>query len=101
MMGLSPLQTLSVELAIASKTLSDQFRGDGVELNSPLAVNHLASGEADNARRTILSIATRLQTMLAEPVEFIRHLANQVCHIRTCSGATNSDDTHRINFSHV
>ena len=74
----SQLETLSNELAIAAKTFSDHCRSD--DAARPHLVN--APGEADRARRNILTIATRLQTLLAEPAEFIQHLASQVCRTR-------------------
>ena len=75
----SQLETWSNDLAIAAKTLSDHCRGDGTALTPHLATTNVAPSEADRARRNILTIATRLQTLLAEPAEFIQHLASQVC----------------------
>ena len=76
------LKTWSNDLAIAAKTLSDHCWGDGTVSTPHLAITNVAPGEADRARRNILTIATRLQTLLAEPAEFIQHLASQVCRTR-------------------
>ncbi|KAF2178409.1 hypothetical protein K469DRAFT_754497 [Zopfia rhizophila CBS 207.26] len=71
------LETWANDLAIAAKTLSDHCPGDGTASTPNLAITNVAPGKADRARRNILSIANRLQTQLAEPVEFIQHLASQ------------------------
>ncbi|KAL9066490.1 MAG: hypothetical protein Q9161_007553 [Pseudevernia consocians] len=73
----SQLETWSNDLAIAAKTLSDHCRADSSASTPYPAFTNDAPDEADGARRNILTIATRLQTLLAEPAEFIRHLASQ------------------------
>ena len=77
MSSLSQLETWSNDLAIAAKTLSEVSGAAG---SAPTP--HLASCEADRARRNILTIATRFQTQLAEPADLIKNLANQVCRTR-------------------
>lgn len=101
MTSLSQLETWSNDLAIAVKTLNDHCRGDGTASTPHLAITNVAPGEADRARRNILTIATRLQTLLAEPAEFIQHLARQVCHTRNFSVETRLNGVHRTNSSHV
>ena len=76
----SQLETWSNDLAIATKTLSDHCRANGTASTLDAAFTNVAPGEVDRARRNILTIATRLQTLLAKPAEFIQHLASQVCH---------------------
>ena len=95
----SQLETWSNDLAIAARTLSDHW-GDGTVSTPHLAITNIAPGEADRARRNILTIATRLQT-LAEPAEFIQHLASQVCRTRNFSVETRLNGVHRINSSHA
>ena len=97
----SQLKTWGNDLAIAAKTLSDHCRADGTASTPHLAITSVAPGEANRARRNILTIATRLQTLLAEPAEFIQHLASQVCHTRNFSVETRLNGVHRTNSSQV
>ena len=80
--ALIQLVTWSNELAIAVKTLGDHCPGHSTTLRPHLTIINTAPSEADRTRRNILSIATRLQKLLAEPAEFIQHLASQVCCTR-------------------
>lgn len=82
MSSLSQLETWSNALAIAAKTLSEVSEAAGSAPAPHLAINNVASCEADRARRNILTIATRFQTQLAEPADLIKNLANQVCRTR-------------------
>lgn len=76
-MSSSQLETWSNELAVAARTLGDHYQADGTSSTPQLVITNVEPCEADRARRKILTIATRLQTLLAEPAEFIRHLASQ------------------------
>ncbi|KAL8830461.1 MAG: hypothetical protein Q9191_001423 [Dirinaria sp. TL-2023a] len=73
----SQLETWTSDLAVAAKTLDDHYRGDGTASPSHSAITNVSPFEADRARRNILAITTRLQTLLAEPAEFIQQLASQ------------------------
>ena len=78
----SQLEAWSNDLATAIKSLTDHPHGQGTASTPHLAIPNSASDETDRARRNILTIATRLQTLLVEPAEFIQHLAGKVCRTR-------------------
>lgn len=75
----SQLQTYTSELAAATKVLADHYQDASVGSIPHLAVPASASCEMHRARREVLAIASRLQTLLFEPADFIQHLASQVC----------------------
>lgn len=85
----SQLEIWSNDLAIAVKSLSDHCHVNGTASTPHLAITNGAPGEADRARRNILTITTHLQALLAEPVEFIQHLAGKVRRTRTLERARN------------
>ena len=94
----SQLETWSNDLAIAVKSLGDHYRAHGTTSTPHLAITN---AEADRARRDILTIATRLQTLLADPADFIQHLAGKVCPTRHLSLETCLNHVHRTKSSHV
>ncbi|KAF2272828.1 O-methyltransferase family protein [Westerdykella ornata] len=67
---LNQIATWTNDLAIAVKALGDQ----GYDHN----LDQLADAESYRARRSILSIATRIKTHLAEPTDFVQQLATQI-----------------------
>lgn len=97
----SQLETWTSDLAVAAKTLDDHYRGDGTASPSHSAITNVSPFEADRARRNILAITTRLQTLLAEPAEFIQQLASQVCPMGKFSEGQYLNGVHRTNSSHV
>ena len=74
MTSLSQLETLIT----AAKTLANHCRDANVGSTPHLAVPTDAPCETHRARRDALAIIGQLQTLLAEPVDFIQHLASQV-----------------------
>ena len=81
------LETWGNDLSMAIKCLSDHLHGQGTASAPHLAILNGVSDEADRARRIILTIATRLQTVLAEPAEIIQDLASKVCRTRPPSSS--------------
>ena len=81
--SLSQLETYTHDLVSASKTLANHCRDVGVSSMRHLAVPTNAPVEAHRSRRNFLAILARLQTLLAEPADFIQHLASQVCGFLT------------------
>ncbi|KAF7514171.1 hypothetical protein GJ744_004496 [Endocarpon pusillum] len=77
MTTLSQLETYANDLTVAAKTLADRYRDVGVGSTPQVAVPSDASSQVHRARRDVLAIVGRLQTLLAEPAEFIQHLASQ------------------------
>ena len=82
MTSLSQLETYTNDLNIAAKTLASHCRDDGVGSSPHLAILDDAPREVHRARLSILSNVARLQTLLAEPCDFIQRLASQVRHLR-------------------
>lgn len=78
--SLSQLEAYSNSLATATKTLLDYSRDAVVGSSTHLIVSRDAPYEVHRARRNILAIVARLETLLAEPADLIQHLANQVRH---------------------
>ncbi|KAH8810947.1 hypothetical protein F5884DRAFT_875917 [Xylogone sp. PMI_703] len=68
------LETLGNDLIRAAKTLTDH--GWVTNPANPTGTND-SNSEAQQARRSIITIATRLQSLVVEPTEFIQHLASQ------------------------
>ena len=90
MMSISQLETCLHDLANAAKTLRD---GDTSE-STP--------GEVDGARRNVFTTASKLQTLVAQPADFIQHLAIQVrlnVLLTLRRNASIIDHSSRINFS--
>lgn len=89
MASLNQLETEINELLTAAKALVDHCRAAGGGLFAPAspsstprpAVPPEAPDDAHRARRNVLAIVTRLQMLLAEPADFIQHLACQVRHL--------------------
>lgn len=79
--SLSQLEKYANDLAAAVKTLTDHLRPAGAGSTSHLAVPSDVPGEVHRARRNVLANAARLQILLAEPADFIQHLASQVRHL--------------------
>lgn len=75
--SLSQLETYANDLAAAVKTLTDHLRPAGADSTSHLAVPN----DAHRARRNVLARLQMLQILLAEPADFIQHLASQVRHL--------------------
>lgn len=83
MNSLNQFETNIKSLATAAKVLADYYRDAGIALdgeNFHLAVPPEAPYEVRNARRNVLANLARVQTLVAEPVDFIQHLACQVCY---------------------
>ena len=78
MSSLSQLEAYSNGLATATKTLLDYRRDAAVDSTTHLTVPRDAPYEVQRARRNVLAIVARLETLLAEPADLIQHLANQV-----------------------
>ena len=78
MTSLTQLEKYTNELASAAKTLADHCRNTSVGSTPHLAIPNDAPCETHRARRNALAIIGQLQTLLAEPVDFIQHLASQV-----------------------
>lgn len=78
MTSLSQLETYTNDLVNAVKPLTDHVRGTSFDSSSHLSVPVDASWEVHGARRNTLVVVARLQTLLAEPIDFIQHLASQV-----------------------
>ena len=78
MTSLSQLETYTNELATAAKTLAKHCRDASAGSTPHLAVPTDAPFEIHRTRRNALAIITQLRTLLAEPIDFIQHLASQV-----------------------
>ena len=74
MNDLSQLETYTNNLVSASKALGEYCGG----VNPPLQASSTAHPTVRRARRNILAVAAQLQTLLADPADFIQHLAGQV-----------------------
>lgn len=81
MASLSQLEAYTNDLNTATKTLASHCRNTGVGSSPYLAILDDAPREVHRARRKVLSNVARLQTLLAEPGDFIQHLASQVRHL--------------------
>lgn len=81
MTSLSQLVKYTNDLNTATKTLASHCRDTGVGSSPHLAILDDAPREVYRARRNVLSNVARLQTLLAEPGDFIQHLATQVRHL--------------------
>ena len=79
MSSLRQLQTHTNDLAVAAKTLAEHCRDTGVGSTLHLTVPVDAPCEVHRARRNVLAIVARLQTLLAQPVDLIQQLSSQVC----------------------
>lgn len=77
MTSLSQLETYTNDLINAVKPLTDHIRDTGFDSSPHLSVPFDTSWEVHWARRNILAVVARLQTLLAEPTDFIQHLASQ------------------------
>ncbi|KFY27884.1 hypothetical protein V491_00709 [Pseudogymnoascus sp. VKM F-3775] len=77
MTSLSQLETYSNELATAVKALADHSRDACAGATPHLTVAPGAPCEVHRARRNILTIVARVKALLAEPADFIQHLACQ------------------------
>ena len=78
MTSLTQLETYTNDLINAVKPLTDHIRDTGFDSSPHLSVPFDTSWEVHRARRNILAVVARLQTLLAEPTDFIQHLASQV-----------------------
>ncbi len=78
MTSLSQLETYTNDLTNAVKTFADHVRDTGFGSSPDLLVPCDASWEVYSARRNVLTVMARLQILLAEPTDFIQHLASQV-----------------------
>ena len=89
MISLSQLEVYTNDLISATKTLANHCRDAGVDSTTYIAVPEDTPAEVRRARRDVLANVARLQTLIAEPDDFIRHLASYVrelssivsCHI--------------------
>ncbi|KAI1504044.1 O-methyltransferase family protein [Biscogniauxia marginata] len=77
MASLSQLETYTTELATAARALADQCRDAGLGSTPDLALSRDAPLEVHRARRNVLTAVAKVQTLLAEPVDFIQQLASQ------------------------
>lgn len=86
---LGRLKTYANDIATAAKILADHLQDCGVGSSSSssvfstpqLAVPRDAPYEVHRARCNLLNSINWLQTLLAEPADFIQQLASQVCFI--------------------
>ena len=78
MISLSQLEVHTNDLITATKTLTNYCRDAGVDPTTHLALPKDMPGEVRRARRDILANVARLQTLVAEPDDFIQHLASHV-----------------------
>ena len=79
MIDLSQLEVCTNDLVIATNVLATNCRETGNGANTRLVLPLETSDEVQRARRRVLGLVSRLQKLLAEPVDFIQHLASQVC----------------------
>ena len=77
--SLRSLESYTSDLITASKTLTNHCQDAGVGSMPHLTIPTDAPAEAHRSRREVLAILARLQTLLAEPADFIQHIASQVC----------------------
>ena len=77
MTSLSQLEIHTDDLINAVTPLTGHVRDTSFDSSPHLSVPFDASWEVHRARRNILAVAARLQTLLAEPIDFIQHLASQ------------------------
>jgi hypothetical protein len=75
------LQIYVNELNNAAKTLTDYCSEVNINSDFHISMSNNAPSEVHRARRNVLAIASRLQTLLAEPADFIPQLATQVRHL--------------------
>ena len=78
MASFSQLERYTNDLTVAARTLADQSRSVdfGLSAQSPDAFSKI-----HRAKRDVLANMARLQILLAEPNDFIQHLAGQVCFL--------------------
>ena len=81
----SQLEICINDLAIAAKILATNCQETGTGSNTRLVVPIEASDEVQRARRSVLRLVSRLRKLLAEPVDFIQHLASQVWRDLYCN----------------
>ncbi len=82
--GLAQLEAYTNELAAAVKTLASYCRNFEAPVDFPAGntpkplVQPEAPSDAHQARRSIIANATKLQTLLDEPTDFLQQLAGHV-----------------------
>ncbi|KAI1493818.1 O-methyltransferase family protein [Biscogniauxia mediterranea] len=77
MKSLNQLENYTSELATAAKDLADLCRDAGLGSTPALTLPRDAPLEVHRARRNVLAAVARVQTLLAEPADFIQQLASQ------------------------
>ncbi|KAL9608104.1 MAG: hypothetical protein Q9167_007042 [Letrouitia subvulpina] len=92
MTSLSQLETYTNDLSTAAKTLANHGRDAGVGLGPHLSVPTDAPWEVHRARRNVLANIARLQILLAEPTDFLQHLASQVLACIPVNGSVSIKD---------
>ena len=93
----SQLETYTNDLTNAVKTLAAHVRDTGFDSSPHLLVPCDASREVHGARRSVLAVMARLQTLLAEPTDFILHLASQVRRLSHLGVESHLSVLYRIN----
>lgn len=73
------LGTCANELNLATQSLLNTCQRDAAANPSTALLNIDTPSEVNRARNKVLSSVLQLQSMLAEPTDFIQHLASQVC----------------------
>jgi hypothetical protein len=76
--NLGQLQSYLNELSSAAKIITDHCLDTNVSLAPHISIPNNVPSEVHRARRSLLAVTTRLQTLLAEPADFIQQLASQV-----------------------
>lgn len=97
----SQLETYSNDLTNAVKSLADHIRDTGFSPSPHLLVPCDASCEVHDARRNVLAVMAQMQKLLAEPTDFIQHLASQVYRLSHLSVKLHLIVLYRINSSPV
>lgn len=76
--NLGQLQSYVNELTSAAKIVTDHCPEANIISKNHITIPSNAPSEVHRARRNLLAVASKLQTLLAEPADFIQQLASQV-----------------------
>jgi hypothetical protein len=76
--NLNQLQIYSTELATAFTSFLSHSQNSNFQ-QGPIAQPASDSNEVQRAREKILSLLTKIRTLIWGPTDFLQHLASQVC----------------------
>ena len=76
--NLGQLQSYVNELSSAAKLIIDHCPDANLSHATHISIPSNAPSEVHRARRNLLALTTRLQSLFAEPADFVQQIASQV-----------------------